>query len=398
MPIQNPKSAFVYQSEILQALQQTGIRQTSPGAKARAFCDVVGAKLGEVEARQYINISQTLLPYATQQNLDFLGEMLGVRRIPRSDVNISQSENTFRFYVLRGTFGGINSGNNIVIPEGTRLATDADNGAIFVTVGSTTLLAGNSEQFVSAQSLSTGAAGNAPSGIFTRHNFTNYTDSRFGSLLLTNENALVGGRDEEDDESYRYRINLKLQSHGGSAEGDLRLGILQVPGVQDIDFERLAGSFNVFVYGISPAVPTSLLQLVQTQIDDKSAYPLIGTAVAPDLIGISLTTAVRISATTSASDRGGIVAIAARAVDDYINNLKVGQTLVINEIADRILGADPRIVDIGEPNRPLQEIFIWRARFNDTRYSRFLVGNYTPSRGERIVVESRDNAINLQVA
>lgn len=92
--------------------------------------------------------------------------------------------------------------------------------------------------------------------------------------------ALVGGRDQEDDESYRYRINLKLQSKGGSAEGDLRLAILQIPGVQDIDFERQAGTYNAYVYGVAPTVPASLLQLVQEQIDQRTAYPLVGLAIA----------------------------------------------------------------------------------------------------------------------
>jgi hypothetical protein len=47
MPIQSPKSAASYQSEILAALAVTGIKQTAPGGKARAFCDIVGQKLGD---------------------------------------------------------------------------------------------------------------------------------------------------------------------------------------------------------------------------------------------------------------------------------------------------------------------------------------------------------------
>ena len=63
---------------------------------------------------------------------------------------------------------------------------------------------------------------------------------------------------------------------------------------------------------------------------------------------------------------------------------------MINEIADRIRNADPRILDVGEPNKQIPEIFIWRPRPDGTRYSRFLIGNYAPQRGERIVVEVHD--------
>jgi uncharacterized phage protein gp47/JayE len=395
--IQKPKPTSLYQSEILAALTATGIRQTSPGGKARAFCDIVGDKIGEMETRQYVNLSQTLLPYATGTSLDAIGEVLGVRRVPRSDGVSTATENNFKFYVRRGTFGSINNGAAIVIPSGTRIFTDSDTGPVYLS-DTVTLPSGSTEQVFTASSLTTGAGGNAPSGVFTRHNFINYVDARFASLLVTNTYGLVGGRDEEDDESYRFRINLRLHSQGGAAESDLRLGVLQLPGIQDVTFKREAGTFTAFVYGISPAVSPSLLQLVQNEIDERTAYPLVGLAVAPDLVGISLTTQIKVSSTTSAADRGGIIASAARAAEDYINNLKVGQAVVINEISDKILNSDTRIIDIGEPNKPLQEIFIWRSRADTTRYSRFLISNYSPVDGERIIVEDLANAINLTIS
>lgn len=106
--------------------------------------------------------------------------------------------------------------------------------------GAVTLPAAASSQFFTATSLYSGAAGNAPSGIFALHNFTNYTESRYGSLLVTNNYGIVGGRDAEDDDSYRYRIRLKLQSQNGANEAALRFQILQIPGIQDVVFERAA--------------------------------------------------------------------------------------------------------------------------------------------------------------
>src|SRR5206468_8335929 len=37
---------------------------------------------------------------------------------------------------------------------------------------------------------------------------------------------------------------------------------------------------------------------------------------------------------------------AASAAEDYINNLRVGETLVLNQIADRLLNADSKILDV----------------------------------------------------
>ena len=45
--IQTPSTASTYQANILASLQLTGITNTSPGAKARAFTDAVGDQIGQ---------------------------------------------------------------------------------------------------------------------------------------------------------------------------------------------------------------------------------------------------------------------------------------------------------------------------------------------------------------
>lgn len=397
--IQKPKTKIQYQSELLTDLTSTGIRLTSPGSKARAFMDIIGDKLGEGEARNYSQIGQALLPYMTGDSLDFYGDIIGLPRIPRVDVSSSSLDGNFKFFVARGTFGNINNGQDIVIPSGTRIFTASQTGPICVVATQVTLPAGASQQSFSVTALNPGESGNAPAGVFTRHNFTNYSDSRFGTLLVTNNFGLVGGRDEEDDDSYRFRINLKLQSPAGSAEANIRLAVLGVPGVQDTVFEPLSGTFNVYIYGISPVVPPSILQLCQAAVDGATAYPLKGGVVSPDLVGISLNTRATFAPTASDNDKQVALTAAITAAQDYINNLTVGQSLVINEISDRIRNADNRILDIGDPNKPLDDIFIWRSRLDASRYSRFLVANYTPQLGERIVVESSvANAISIVAA
>jgi uncharacterized phage protein gp47/JayE len=396
--IQKPQSTALYQQNILDALVQTGIRQTSPGGKARAFCDIVGDQLGSLEARQFVNLSQTLLPYAGADSLDFLGALYGVSRIQQFDITSSASEGNFEFFVRSGTFGAINNGNPIIVPAGTKIFSGSVGGPVYLVTAAVTLPAGSSSVFFSATNQDGGSQGVAGTGILTQHNFTNYTGSRFSSLLVTNNFGLVGGRDQEDDDSYRYRINLRLQARGDSSEDALRLQLLQVPGVQDLVFVRQSGTFNVYVYGISPSVPPSLLQAVQSQLDSSTAFPLVGTALSPDLIGISLATTLTLSKTVASTDQTSIISSAIAAAEDYINNLGVGGTLVLNQIADKILSADSRIQDIGNPNQPLQSIFIWRSRLDGTRYSRFLVNDYTPSTGERIVVESLATPISLTIA
>jgi phage-related baseplate assembly protein len=398
MPIQTPKSGTQYASEILTILQSTGIKNISPGGKARALADIIADRMGDLEARSFITASQNLLPFATTDALDAIGDIYGVQRIAAQDATSPSSDGNFIFFVTSGTFGDVNSGQDILIPAGTRIFTAASNGPVYTVDIPTTLPATSASISVNASALDAGSLGNAPANVFNRHSFANYAQSTFGTLLVTNNFGIIGGRDAEDDESYRFRINLKLQSVGGAGEVDLRAAILQIPGIQDVVFSSLAGTYLVYVYGISPAVPPSLLSLVQTSINARTAYPLTGTAVVPDLVGVSLSTTLQLKSGLSTVDQSSVISNAQQAAANYINNLTIGQELVINEIAALVLGSDTRILDIGDPNEPLLEIFIWRSRTDGTRYSRFLINDYPPATGERIVVENIPNAINLTVA
>lgn len=399
MAIQTPKSPTQYASEVLGALQATGISNTSPGGKARALADIISSEMGTLEINVFIQSSQNLLPFATGNALDAFGAIFNVPRLSGSDAQSTSTDGNFEFYVLSGTFGDINSGNDIIIPQGTQLFTSSINGPVYTVDTQITLSAGASSVFFSASSVNTGALGNAPVGVFDQSNFTNYTQANFGTLLVTNNFGIVSGSDPETDENYRYRISLRLQSSGGNAEVDIRAALLQVPGIQDVAFNPLAGTYQVYIYGISSVVPPGLLTLSQASMDANTAYPLTGTALAPDLVGISLATTITLQSGLNSIDQSSVVSAAQTAASNYINNLSVGADLVINELATVIINSDTRILDIGNPDDPILEIYIWRSRIDGTRYSQFLINNYIPVLGERILVEqSIQNPINLAIS
>ena len=319
-------------------------------------------------------------------------------RLTQQDSSVTSADQNLEFYVLHGTFGDINNGNDINISAGVQITTAAVGGTVLLT-DAITLPASQSSYYFGASPLYSGAAGNAAPQTLVRHNFTAYADSFYAPLLVTNNAGVVGGREAESDDDYRYRINLKIQGQGGANEAALRLLLLQIPGIQDVVFETLAGTFLVYVYGVSPSVPASLLQTVQSTLDDNVAYPMLGQALTPDLVGISLTTTVQFVTGVSPVDQATDLATATTAASNYISNLAIGQELVINDIADAILSSSADILDIGQPNQPLNEIFLWRSREDGTRYSQYLLFNYTPATGERIAVEpSIANPINLVVA
>ena len=129
-----------------------------------------------VESRQFANIAQSLLPFATDVSLDLIGEIFGVRRLTAQNASVDITEQNFEWYVRNGTFGSINGGQDIVVPAGVQIYTAAQNGSVYTLSTAVTCPAGASSQYFSATSLLSGSAGNAASGIFALSNFTGYTE------------------------------------------------------------------------------------------------------------------------------------------------------------------------------------------------------------------------------
>jgi hypothetical protein len=132
--------------------------------KARAFGDIVANELAELEQRQFGNIAQSLLPFATDTSLDLLGEIFGVARLTQQTAGVDIGDQNFEWYVRSGTFGDINSGRDIVIPSDVRLYTEARlSGPVYIS-SAVTLPAGGGSVFFSAAALYTARPAMGPRG------------------------------------------------------------------------------------------------------------------------------------------------------------------------------------------------------------------------------------------
>jgi hypothetical protein len=80
----------------------------------------------------------------------------------------------------------------------------------------------------------------------------------------------------------------------------------------------------------------------------------------PDLVGISLATTITLKAGATTTDQQTAISNATSAVQNYINNLAIGQPLIINDIADQILNSSSLIVDVGQPGNRLAMSIICR--------------------------------------
>ena len=97
----------------------------------------------------------------------------------------------------------------------------------------------------------------------------------------------------------------------------------------------------MYLYGISPVIPPSLTQLANTTINNTAAFPIQGSSLTPDLVGISLSTTVSFVSGVGLADQAVILSSAVSAAANYINNLPVNSPLIINQLAKEILCRQP---------------------------------------------------------
>jgi len=72
----------------------------------------------------------------------------------------------------------------------------------------------------------------------------------------------------------------------------------------------------------------------------------------------------------------------------YINNLSPAQPMIINEMVQRVLEVDDRILDIGTNSRPFEEIFVYKySSISQTRVRQRIAANYFPDEDEKLIIE-----------
>lgn len=134
---------------------------------------------------------QNLVSFARFPALDYLGELVGVRRLPAS-----RAECLLRFFLVAGH-------NGLVIPDGIRVQS-IDGQAIFITTESKAIAAGVLTADIKAQCTIEGKVGNG----YAAGAVAVILDPQAYVSTVINLDETNGGADEENDDELRERIRL----------------------------------------------------------------------------------------------------------------------------------------------------------------------------------------------
>lgn len=386
-------------SNALQKLNDfTNFTFLSPGSKARLLVDIISEEVG-LQAEQFdSNIALGFLRKAQGTTLDAIAEIYGMERLPEVKSEVTAAEQNFMLYTLSLNFGAINNGADIVIQPGELVFSntiDQSSGSIiYVNTDQIVLKNTDTKTYFSAQSLIAGSQANAGAGTLNHHTFTKYADALNRSLLVTNVNTISYGRDRETDDNFKYRIQKEKISSEAGNETAIRLALLVIPGIADVirlPYVRGIGTADWLISSTSVAVSQELLDVAQQEIDKKQSSGMSNLAKAPVLIGAEFIFSLSYKGQLETNQKDKIKSDIKKNISDYVNNLQIGETLVLDQIVKIILNSSDLIESMGDSNSSenFKNVFLYkRSGLSNLLTRKTLTTDYAARTNERVVLET----------
>jgi hypothetical protein len=104
------------------------------------------------------------------------------------------------------------------------------------------------------------------------------------------------------------------------------------------------------------------------------------------MVGISVRAVLHLYPRITMGQRNNAIRTAIKDVVEQIQWKEAGETFTVNDVCFA-LGCGRHVIDVGEPNRPLEEIRLWRGARGETRRGQDLTVNYIINPGELLVAE-----------
>jgi len=252
--------------------RRAGITNWSYDSTVRSLTDSLVSEIYITQNSLRRTVADLQVGSAIGKALERLGTTYGVSRLPPTYAQVDWTERSLMFFTDT-TFGTINNGASIVIPEGTEItvSNSQDDTVIkYITTAEYTGAAGANFVYCSARAATMGATHNIASHALTTHSFTSYADVSNGTLRVTNRYPIVNGRNLETDDSLRFRISNMFGTLATTNVANISLRSMTVPGVlraKPIPGYYGIGTCAVIVFGAGGISNTDLAKRTQERLN-----------------------------------------------------------------------------------------------------------------------------------
>jgi len=341
---------------------RTGITNFSSDSAMRSLMDVVAQEVSLVRESQVNTFYSSQISRATGSDLDTIGQDLGLPRLQPTFASTNAREQNFAFYVDSGTFGDINGGNDITVGTGQELYSDERQNELgvrikFLTTQAVTLDSASSVGYVSVKAETAGQNYNVGSGVIRNHSFTDYSGS---GLKVTNFFAVLNGRSQETDSSYRFRLSKKYDQLASRNDTRLLLSSLQVPGV--INLKLIPGYYGIgttaaVVLGADFEASPSLISSVQSRLDQIAVPGLSVVAVSAVKVSVDLELLIGTTRSLTVAAQRQFETEIRRIAKAYFRGLDLGGTLSLSELETIFKERTSVAIRIGRRLGGVQKVF-----------------------------------------
>ena len=346
-----------------QLTTNTQIKRTTAGSKARSILAIVSSEIENLEGILAANMVLGLVNGASGIYLDFIGDLLGIDRGTQNPARTYRDEQNIKVSAPTGyLFGALNNGAPITVPSGTSIT--SKNGDIrFIMDEDLVLGPLDNEAFASAHAVNQGRDGNISAGLLSVLNFDGYAAQANTPLEVTNLSSIESGSIPDKDDYYRNRIKNALLSAESANETAVRLEILKIPSITDAIFLRRyrgIGTADIVVDSETGEVSGITMESINRAIGRTAAVGMDIKSRGPKRVGLSATLTAKFSAQSSVAIKIQAKTAIRAAIEALIASTPLGGSLRLNDIAEAARKAHPAIVDLGRPNKPIDDIVIWR--------------------------------------
>lgn len=255
------RDATTVTRELIEMYELMTGKTLQPAQVERLLIDVIAYRENLLRIGIQEAAKQNLVEYARFPMLDYLGELVGVARLPaqsaRTIIQISVEETQ--------TF-------DILIPTGTRVETK-DGRFIFATSANATIEAGQTSIEATAVSEASGAGANG----YMAGEINNLVDPIGYIASAVNVSVSMGGTDEESDDRLRERIKGAPESFSNAgSKGAYKFWAMSAhQDIVDVAVMSLSpGEVNIYPLTKTGNPPDTTLDLVAATVNAEKRRPL----------------------------------------------------------------------------------------------------------------------------
>jgi len=331
----------IEQETIEQLASDSQVTNLNRGSTARSLVDAIGDQLNDVYQAIEANYSQSFLDLAAGQFLNLIGSTFGLTRRDSVAAHVSAQDEAIKFFTQDKSPLASHIPSK-AIPVNTLVQTSNGDVVFFVSEDAP-INDVQSEVFVSATAQDAGTVSRVGRAKLIKH------DLGISTVSVTNTQDIGSGTDIESDAEFRLRISTATLLGQSGNVAALRSAALRTPGVSNVrikEFPSGVGTVQVFLIPSGTIVPRDSFNSAEQLVSRARSAGIRVEVRQPNYVPVQLTVRLTFNKNTSDADQLRIKRAVPASIADYLDDIQLGGTLVLNQLRRSILSTSESIQDI----------------------------------------------------